>query len=362
MNERDFSHEAVLTQGQDLSVAHLGDAATAERGLFAGLAENRLFVAASALGATLAATAAIGVSKANAAPAKVVESSATNLYIDDLTPAVRAAQVGDPVTTDQFGAKVINSIPGVSTDVTQKVESAQQLPDGSTQVSYVCPAPSKTSYKIGFKSITLKDGNKADAVFCPSFKAVDFSSLKSAGTAGPLASFQSDPLRGSNEWLGDRSGKALFDTCPQDPKNQTPNPTFTYNKANKSVSAKVWSGGGVEYCDKVGQSHQELSVQVSKGKGKAFKQVGNSVIHVTSLPEILSFSYKAPEKYLQPKVTIPNVEGVCVGGGKNVRARVKVISRFVAMKSQTFQHNADGRSDVMKSGSRTFTSAPKKIC
>lgn len=310
--------------------------------------------------------------------------STYKLWLDTPSQLQQEKCDGSPPTTNSYGAErdyqaletrfqtnlnrigsfLVNSIPGNSVEFKQTTTSVEGSTTGPIKANFVCPNPKASpAAKVNFQSIELMPGNNLNATFCPSSKIINFSALNRNDPAYPQAigQYGNDKFR-NTPWWGDFWRKDLYEVCPMTPKQQDPQMTFKLNKAKGSVSVNYDSGGGTYYCDETGQFVEEISVQAKRSGGK-YKRVGNSVLHITGLPETLTYMYGSPLKYLRERVSVPNVGDICNGSNtSNTQLRVKITETFTPNKKQTFQHGYQDRTDLMRSGTATYTTRPKKVC
>lgn len=304
----------------------------------------------------LAALAGYGI-KPPSAEAQGVQaplpSYATGLYTD-LTPQSLATIPLDGM----FGNRVINSIPGISTDAKPTTEQVTDTP-GSVKVTFTCPPARSGSAGLNFRSIEIKPGNVANGETCPSYKTIIFPKLvRSEPTySKALSEYKNDQFR-NIEWQGDYVNKNVFAICKDVPKHISNTPKISVK--NNKPKVTFFSGAGFEYCDEIGQHSNEVKLQVRRAGSKTFKNVGRAVMTVGSFPAGL-FMHGYNTRYARQTVAVPNEEVICKGQNKkSVLMRSVITTRFTGYQGQHFQHIPEGA--AVPSGKVTRTSKPVKVC
>jgi hypothetical protein len=336
-----------------------------------------------ALAVGISVLALASASKAEASTAKVLPAKQIGNLYTPLTPQTVLTELGQdpatnpvinigpaeapPGTLNTIGQQLITSIPGQSIDLKQSPIRLNASNAAVTE-SFVCPNPRSTQAYPAIQTVEIDQGNKARLTFCPSTKSIGISSVN---FGIPLFNqifneFKADPVR-NTPWGGDQvqAKTNLYFDCPGTPFNSVPDQKVTFTP-QKGMRASFQAISTQQYCDKVGQYSTEATAQIRKAHTKTFKQLGQSVLHVDGLKEVLVFGSTeiVPIQYSRVSLSLQGTKVNCNDPGmRHASVRLKLSEKFQSMWAQQFLHATDGVSSAkIKSNHRTYYTKLKQIC
>ena len=278
--------------------------------------------------------------------------------------ASRATSTRYDAELTSIGAQLVNSIPGQSVDFNQSATQLHVAKDAVTE-SFVCPSPRSRQSYPNIQSVEVDQGSNARIAFCPSVKQVDMLPVDVTNPkfSGAFSRFVNDPLR-TQPWGGDSSGFKynMFIRNPQ-PVNNTPKVTMQFSP-KRGAKASFPGLSPQQYGDKMGQFTTEVSAQLSKSGKGGFKQIGNSVLHISGLKEILVYGDPVetfPNSEVKVSDRLPGTAVTCKPSLRHATVRLRIAEHFQAMRNQQFQHGSNG-STVGGSAFKVYYGKRKQVC
>jgi hypothetical protein len=374
-SDQDYSLalEQQLDQGANVNQGS-PDASRVHSGVLARVGLARMTVASLLPVALASAFASPAKGRQVAEPKKVSASIVDNIFTTETpdTLANLAIPYGsdrdyvpdvsvDRKTAKELAEKQLQGIKGFSVKPMQKVDRVT-TDEGSVKVSYVCGPDKKTAFPQ-IDSITTHYNNRASIAFCPTDKDVMVTQPKTSSPSykPALGKFLGDKMR--LPFGGDSRGLDYSDTCASYIQG-TQSARFASLKLNPqkgSAKAYILSPSIPDYCDLMGSYVQTIGLQYAKAGSRKFKPMGNEVVLISGLREVLAqdYDYKTGSKY---KVNIQNLGKICSKEVRAGRARVTVTERFVPSQDQTFFTMNDGSIPKIRGGSEKSVGRPINIC
>lgn len=300
----------------------------------------------------------------------------TNTSPDAVTSAMQLA-LGQPISGEfnlgpnsqdqakfnSIGSLMINSIPGNSVKFMQSVLQLSGTTSQNVSAELSCPASSSDASVYDFKSVEILQNDTASVTPCAANQVGIWSTVNTHNSsyAQAIMRYKDDYFRSGQPWIGNRYSGALFRLCPDEPSHQDTQLTFSYSSAKATVTVGFAGGNSVNYCDLMGRYDEQVSVLVGSDGSHRLKQLGQTVVHIDGLKEVLTYNYGLREPQVT-KVQVPGVTVLCKPArNASVDMRIRLREEFTADHAEMFQGLPSTVSNL-KSSTFTYLSKAKKVC
>lgn len=283
--------------------------------------------------------------------------------ITELQNEIEPGQQPSQEQMHSVGQQMLYSIPSQSVDLKQEVTGINTS-EGVVTANFSCPAPRKKVPYAQIESVGVLQNNKADLTFCPSTEQINIThvNLNRPVFRKAFDRFENDPLR-NKEWGGGNYKYSMTD-CPFDWKGISPLLKMHYSRKNGVRVSFEELSPRINYCDRVGQLTMKATAELKDSpSSKRYKQVGNSLLHIEGLNEILMYYYTPgvnTTKYVMTHNILPNSKVECRGEEREAEVRVKLVEQFKGMLNQEF--SPAYITNHVRNYTTTSYSSPQKVC